>query len=217
MANLNTADVRVFPTSKRVGADPAAKYTTEYNLTNLVNRLTNREAFVITNNVNPGTNIISNFQFNILGYYFTVNLTFNAANDLEPSTTNKYLNATIQVQRQNYADMPTDSEFKNFWNLLGDDQIPAGQSQQKFMGLNLEWGPLTTHKQKNEAGTGNIDALNLSGVYKVAGENSTSFYTFTILEYDGENYHIPPASKIRLFTSTDGTYRGISIDDGVLE
>ena len=89
MANLNTIDVRVFPTSKRVGSDPAAKYTTEYNLTNLVNRLTNREAFVINNNiiVNDNTNKISNFQFNILGYYFTVNLDFNV---LQPSLpTNK--------------------------------------------------------------------------------------------------------------------------------
>ena len=209
MANLNTADVRVFPTSKRVGADPAAKYTTEYNLTNLVNRLTNREAFVINNDIIVSDNKTSNFQFIILGYYFTVNLNFT---NLLPSSTNKYLNATIQVQRQNYADMPTNSEFKNFWNLLGDDI--AGE----FNGLKLEWEPVTTHKKIIvDAGVkSNTDQLELSGVYKVDGENFTSFYTFTVLEYDGTNYYIPPASKIRLFTSTDGSYRGVSIDDGEL-
>ena len=208
MANLNTADVRVFPTSKRVGADPAAKYTTEYNLTNLVNRLTNREAFVINNNiiVNTETNKTSDFQFNILGYYFTVNLDFD---NLPP--TNRYLNATIQVQRQDYGDLKdTNSEFKNFWNLLGDD------TGGKFNGLKLEWGSVTTHKQLDEAGTANIDALNLSGVHKAELQDHTSSYTFTVLEYDGTDYYIPPASKIRLFTSTDGNYRGVSIDDGVL-
>lgn len=212
MANLNTTDVRVFPTSKRVGADPAAKYTTEYNLTNLVNRLTNREAFVITNNVIVDSNKISDFQFNILGYYFTVNLDFTPSTELAPLPSepdNRYLNATIQVQRQNYADIE-DSEFKNFWNLLGDD------TGRKFNGLKLEWGSVTTHKQLDEAGTANIDALNLSGVHKAELQDHTSSYTFTVLEYDGTNYYIPPASKIRLFTSTDGSYRGVSIDDGEL-
>lgn len=229
MANLNTTDVRVFPTSKRVGADPAAKYTTEYNLTNLVNRLTNREAFVITNNVIVDSNKISDFQFNILGYYFTVNLDFTPSTELAPLPSdpdNRYLNATIQVQRQNYGDLENaNSKFKNFWNLLGDDQIPTGQSQKKFRGLKLEWGPLTTHKKIIEIEDPNTriktkintDQPELSGVYKVDGENFTSFYTFTVLEYDGTNYYIPPASKIRLFTSTDGSYRGVSIDDGVLE
>ena len=48
MANILSKNIRVFPTTQRENVDPSAKFTTEYNLTSLLNKLLDRKAFVIT-------------------------------------------------------------------------------------------------------------------------------------------------------------------------
>lgn len=202
---LSSSDIRVYPSSKRVGIDPGAKFTTEYNLTNLINRLTNRQAFVITDAVLlDSSNGITNFEFNILGYYFLVNLPKTLLS--EANSVNKYLNASITITQNHYGDNAT---FYNWWQLEGQDETINTSKQ--FRGLQLDWSNQTTHQP--QGGT----SPNLSGVWRSELSPSTSvIYTFTILERTASGYIIPPASKIRLFTSTDGNYRSVSIDDGEL-
>jgi hypothetical protein len=76
MANIKSTAVKVFPSAFRGPSSGTTKYNpesrlnTEFNVTNLTNRLASRDSFVI--DWNSGTKII---KFNIHGYYFEANLT----------------------------------------------------------------------------------------------------------------------------------------------
>ncbi len=74
MINLKSTAVKVFPSAFRGLADgttqynPEARLTTEFNVTNLTNRLSSKDSFVI-----DWTGSVA--IFNIHGYYFEANLT----------------------------------------------------------------------------------------------------------------------------------------------
>ena len=75
MGNILSNNIRVFPTTQRENVDPSAKFTTEYNLTSLLNKLLDRKAFVITSDdyfkcINK---IVDSLEFNIMGYFFSIN------------------------------------------------------------------------------------------------------------------------------------------------
>ena len=77
---IQSNNIRVFPTTQREIVDPSAKFTTEYNLTSLLNKLLDRKAFVITPDsairVTKGTDNkyrINTLEFNIEGYFFVIN------------------------------------------------------------------------------------------------------------------------------------------------
>ena len=115
---LNSSNIQVFPTTKRSGIDKRSKLLSEANLTNIVNMLLDKKAFVITN-INSieiqdnSNNIIlesdSILEFNILGYYFKIDSIqalldkiFDSYTDLVNSVTNNkvsiYANIdTVQI------------------------------------------------------------------------------------------------------------------------
>ena len=73
MTNISSDYIKVFPSVKRnIAKDSTARFTTEYNLVNLINRLTNKRSFVI--DITDGQNGAPAFlSFNIDGYYFELN------------------------------------------------------------------------------------------------------------------------------------------------
>ena len=69
MVYISSDKISVFPCGNRSDAYPNAKLTTEFNLTNIINKLINVESFVI-NKEYKTNNIVNDLEFNIKGYYF---------------------------------------------------------------------------------------------------------------------------------------------------
>lgn len=66
---LNSANIKIFPTPNRgTNYQPQARLVTEFNLTNIVNRLVDKESFVISYKNNE-------IIFNIYGYWIKADLT----------------------------------------------------------------------------------------------------------------------------------------------
>ena len=82
VVNFLSNSIKVFPTTKRDDRyDRNARFPSEFNLTSLVNRLTSRDAFVISGfEVNSASNTLSGGSCNINGYYFVVNDADNPVN-----------------------------------------------------------------------------------------------------------------------------------------
>jgi hypothetical protein len=90
MAKLKSTAVKVYPSAFRGLAtgmkyNPEARLNTEFNVTNLINRLASKDSFVIS--WNPTTNVII---FNIHGYYFENNLTEFLSTGAGSTWTNVY-------------------------------------------------------------------------------------------------------------------------------
>lgn len=113
--NLESGKIKIFPTPNR-GTDyqPQARLVTEFNLTNIVNRLVDKESFVISYKNNKIT-------FNIYGYWVEADFTDN------PSLLTGNLYARIQVLDTN-----------NFAELNGGDTEAAKYEGVTFLTDNRE-------------------------------------------------------------------------------
>ena len=68
MAYFQSSQIKVFPSTKRNDIyDRSARLPTEYNLTNIINRLTSRDSFII-DGLSISNNILQSGSFNIHGY-----------------------------------------------------------------------------------------------------------------------------------------------------
>lgn len=107
--NLESGKIKIFPTPNR-GTDyqPQARLVTEFNLTNIVNRLVDKESFVISYDNTPA-GIENNIIFNIYGYWIKANLKDNS---LLTNASNSLLYARIQVKKLSNSD---------FTELQGED------------------------------------------------------------------------------------------------
>ena len=199
--NIESTNILVFPSTLR-SKDPAASYTTEYNLTALLNRLLDRRGFVITNATSIDNNVLSNFEFNIMGYIF--NLTTIDLTKIEGyrTTEYKYLNASINIKYDSYSGL---DKFKNWQQLSGIDTLD--QTNPQYTGLTLEWSDVECNDDnEHTVQAGVIDGTD---------------YRLTLLErtINGVNtyaFNIPQKSKVKFETSTNGSNRSVTIDDGVL-
>lgn len=78
--NLPSNQIRVFPCANRGASyNLDSRLTTEYNLTNIINQLTDTKKFVITNFVDSDNKVL---EFNINGYYFSVSDYTNIVNNI---------------------------------------------------------------------------------------------------------------------------------------
>lgn len=125
MTNILSENIKVFPSVKRSDEyDLAARLPSEYNLTNIINRLTGKDSFIITgldisiesNNIqiNPG-------ECNIKGYYFNITSPI-ILNDIGTNT-NIYL--YIEVE-----------EKDSFTELKGND---TGENNSEYSGLKISY------------------------------------------------------------------------------
>lgn len=106
--NLESSKISIFPTPNR-GTDPQARLITEFNLVNIVNRLVDKESFVISYDNTPA-GIENNIIFNIYGYWIKANLKNNS---LLTNASNSSLYARIQVKKLSNSD---------FTELQGEDK-----------------------------------------------------------------------------------------------
>ena len=69
MSKVSSAGIRVYPCGNRsADIDINARFTTEYNLISIVNRLVDMKSFC----VDDVTDNMTSFSFNINGYLFTI-------------------------------------------------------------------------------------------------------------------------------------------------
>ena len=111
MANyLQSENISIFPTPNRgTNYQPQARLVTEFNLVNIVNRLVDKESFVISYDNTPA-GIENNIIFNIYGYWIKANLKDNS---LLTNASNSSLYARIQVKKLSNSD---------FTELQGEDK-----------------------------------------------------------------------------------------------
>ena len=167
MANLNSDKVFVFPTTTRAPIDAKnGQYITEYNMTSLINRLTNRAAFVISEDVSD----LSNFEFNMYGYYFKIDL----SNFDFP--TGNYIMAAVWIEC-------TDSGMLRLYS----DGSPDDNNMYQCLNITGFQG-----------GLGSLHHISTSDFSKGLSPGSRSLLELPILELTAPNtYQIPSDSKIK--------------------
>lgn len=149
MAYFQSSQIKVFPTTKRNDIyDRNARLPTEYNLTNIINRLTSRDSFII-----DGLSILSNQlqvgSFNIHGYYFELkspyNLsTFNPSENqllclglaLKESIVSGTTFIEIVTGDTNQSSQVSDSDTSEYQGLIID--VMSGVSENPYYAVNSE-------------------------------------------------------------------------------
>ena len=130
MAYFQSSQIKVFPTTKRNDIyDRSARLPTEYNLTNIINRLTSRDSFII-----DGLSILSNQlqtgSFNIHGYYFELKSPYNLST-FNPSE-NQLLCLNLTLKESNVSG-------STFIEIISGDQNQSSQSSNSdYEGLTIE-------------------------------------------------------------------------------
>ena len=218
MGNILSNNIRVFPTTQRENVDPSAKFTTEYNLTSLLNKLLDRKAFVITSDDALKTGYhndnkkIDNLEFNIMGYFFSM-IDFEIGEYMTGDS--GYINAIIKITSQDYIASDSNTlKFGNWWQLNGSDDSDY------YSGITFEtastptFTPMKDHlSDETDIGTSDPQSQ------KTAQAAETFTYKFTILQYDKKSPQvvlITKDSRIKFQTNTDGSQHSLAIDDGEL-
>ena len=199
MGFISSDNILVFPCGRRESKyDITARLTTEYNLVSIINRLVDKESFLVTDiafSTGFTTTSTTLFSFNIGGYLFTTSIAdvFNAAGVTDTST-------------DVYAYIS-----KNTLTLNEDGTI-----NQELIEL----------KAFNPPGTTILDgATYLDTASKFVGvafdtsapdpDTCLSLKLFEKHPDDGKWYFVED-SKIKFETNTNGTHRSVRIDDGEL-
>lgn len=111
--NLKSSQISVYPTAVRNdNFDRNARLNSEYNITNLINRLTGRDAFIISgfSNLSIGGDLDPG-EFNINGYYFKIPEMVNIEEILTGATEGDTINLTITIEEMK-VDAVTEIVFK---------------------------------------------------------------------------------------------------------
>lgn len=166
MAFLNKNNIHVFPVTNKP-SEKQSRLTTEYNITNIVNRLLDTKSFVITSGAVTAESAL---EFNIRGYYVKVDMISNLGTPTAPDcyasiTTNK-----TTIDNQTFVELDGGENDSN-----------------EYTGVSFSW-------------------------VNAKPETGADEYALHILHYDGTNYTIPRASKIRF-----NQYAINKIDDGDLD
>lgn len=229
MTNLNSSQIRVFPTTTRTTTDPQARLMTEYNLTSLINKLVDKEAFVITTNLQDVL-----FSFNIQGYIFSVqaqNTSYPGILELIDNTVEYAkgytLRASISINRDiGTEDVITGVPLKTWAQLKGNDTENG-----LYTGVSFEWIESTSTSTSTVSGTDysySLDILRCESVDGTFPEGESDEFTTedNLVSLSGKFIRLPdkknllfaicPSSKIKFETNKEGTNRSVRIDDGEL-
>ena len=223
---LNSNQLKVFPVTNKP-SEPQSRLTTEYNITNLINRLIDKKSFVITDNTALGTDPL---EFTLNGYYISINSNSDILDLL------KLVNGDIKDGRtapvnnsQIFAAICTDTRKANdvsnstsFQELIGTD-YSIGYTEVDDLLEDKYTGVTFYYKKPNDSFTtilndGKNTAITLfnknsdlikffngkitdpDGNELILNNQSTpnsKFIYLCILEYVNDNWQIPRASKIR--------------------
>ena len=130
--NLSSNSIQVYPTSLRTDTyDRNARINSEFNITNLINRLTGRDSFIIDGITTLVDGVINAGEFNIKGYYFNLPSAVTLDSTLVSSpSANDVIYFTITIK-----DMPIDSNSDvKFKQINGRD---TGGDGSKYTGLTI--------------------------------------------------------------------------------
>ena len=128
--NLNSTALKVFPSSLRNDEfDRDARLNTEYNITNLINRLTARDAFIISGFDKVESNSLNGGQLNVLGYYFNVEQAIDLSSFNPGNNSILFFKITLKPMTA------TDQSIK-FLQLDGRDTSTGTNS--KYTGLSID-------------------------------------------------------------------------------
>lgn len=109
-ANLSTANVDVFPSARRVRTQASARLFSESSFVNIVNKLIDTGGYVITPETDDNTATYigfkpsEKFDFNIFGYYFTVEKASDITSLAGSSDLNIYASIVLDVDG-NFAEL----------------------------------------------------------------------------------------------------------------
>ena len=142
--NIPSTSINVYPTSKRDdNYDRNARVNSEYNITHLVNRLTNRDAFAITEipiSTNQGVISLGPCQFSIKGYFFEITDSIDITSVGFPINTDSILYAviklkenTVDIHNSNISFLELEGVDKNeFYTGLSFEKIDEGGSKEPY-------------------------------------------------------------------------------------
>lgn len=164
MANyLQSENISIFPTPNRgTNYQPQARLVTEFNLVNIVNRLVDKESFVISYDNTPA-GIENNIIFNIYGYWIKANLKDNS---LLTNASNSLLYARIKVVGS------------DFIELDGTDEKDTSSAEVKYVYKGVDF--LTENPDTDAGGYHSLKLLEkVNGTWQVPEDSKVRFTTGT--------------------------------------
>lgn len=224
---LESNHIQVFPVTNKP-SEPQSRLTTEYNITNLINRLIDTKSFVITSNEDYKGTDNKALEFTLDGYYIKVEdktelLTTILPEDFEDvgKDKNPKLFAAANIDIMSASDVEGSIEFIE---LVGNDlseRNPNPSSPQEYWTYKDYTGIKFIYTDNDNkypdlftANSGIITGFD-DGYNDGTGESlpgSNKLVYLCILEYVNDNWRIPRESKIR-FNQWALNY----IDDGDLD
>ena len=141
MAYIESENIKMYPTSHRdVNKDKFANLSTEFNISNLINRLVDKDSFVV-----KWANSDNIITFNIHGYWFEVKLNSELLSNAS-NVSNLYAAIQIKTIESGYSDgLPVLSNIKeNSITALDDNDNDEFQgiifaNDENYLGVNINY------------------------------------------------------------------------------
>lgn len=134
MAYLASGDVTVFPSTVRGNTQRSARLISEENLVNIVNKLVDKDAFVISQDAG-----LEYLEFIVNGYYFKVN--YSNLIQLFPSSNDIYASIITGITGDNadkYTVLIGQDSQSNYEGVAFSGTEPAGELQEGQTRYNLK-------------------------------------------------------------------------------
>lgn len=165
--NLESSKISIFPTPNRgTNYQPQARLVTEFNLVNIVNRLVDKESFVISYDNTPA-GIENNIIFNIYGYWIKANLKDNS---LLTNASNSLLYARIKVVGSDFIELDGTDEK--------DTSSTEASTEVKYLYKGVDF--LTENPGPDAGGYHSLKLLEkVSGTWQVPEDSKVRFTTGT--------------------------------------
>lgn len=129
MANVLSQDIQVFPSTKRGTYQRSSRLISEENLTNIVNKLIDKDSFVIRPQPYNSLGTDDALQFNIHGYFFVVPHVGSITNLMPSGTESIYANIITDKET-----VTVDSITYEYIELQGQD---TGSASSTYTGVSF--------------------------------------------------------------------------------
>ena len=202
MGFISSDNILVFPCGRRHSDyDITARLTTEYNLVSIINKLVDRESFIVTDvDFTSGItaeNETTLFCFNIGGYLFTTTPKdiFDAVKDSSATNIYAYIN-------------------KNTLTLNDDGNI--NQELVELAAFTSNGNNIDTSATLLDSGAANAEQF--VGVNFIGADTKPEGMYISLHLFTKKNscWYFVEDSKIKFETNKEGTHRSVRIDDGEL-
>lgn len=191
---VGSENIQVFPCGRRAAEfDLKSRITTEYNLVSIINRLVDKESFIVTD-VDFSSGIATNdgrmFSFNIGGYLFTTTpeaIFSSLSLILKDSDTNIFAYIGIETTEDNNQALYELASFKpDQGSSTGSTYL---DTDSEFVGV----------------------------AFDTSAPTSSEYLSLKLFEKRSDmKWYFVEDSKIKFETNKEGTHRSVRIDDGEL-